>query len=104
MVGKWGGEQEISLSPGCLSEGTIIHEFIHAIGFYHEQARIDRDDYVEIQWQNLQKGTESQFLKQVNSLTFGVPYDGKSVMHYRWWEFAKNPNDINKPAIKSKVK
>ena len=108
LVGKseWGGEQVMSLDvSGCLSEGTIIHEFIHAIGFYHEQNRPDRDDYVEIQYQNLQKGqsVQYQFQKQVNSLTFGVPYDGKSIMHYRWWEFAANPNDLTRPAIKSKV-
>ena len=36
----------------------------HALGFYHEQARPERDDYVTVQTQNIQNAYLSQFSKQ----------------------------------------
>lgn len=43
-------EQTISLREvGCLSRGTVQHEFMHALGFYHEQARPDAKEHVKIQ-------------------------------------------------------
>jgi Astacin (Peptidase family M12A) len=33
-MGKIGGQQDLSLQKnGCFSRGTIIHEFIHALGY-----------------------------------------------------------------------
>jgi len=36
--------------------GTAIHELMHTIGFYHEHSRLERDDYVNILWQNIAAG------------------------------------------------
>ncbi|KAI9554673.1 hypothetical protein GHT06_019949 [Daphnia sinensis] len=55
-VGRTGGAQTVSLDQGCVHVGLIIHELMHAAGFYHEQARTDRDDYVVINWANIQDG------------------------------------------------
>lgn len=41
---------------GCFRNGTIIHEFLHALGFYHQQSATERDDYVTIVWENIQAG------------------------------------------------
>jgi len=40
----------------CLDKAIILHELIHALGFYHEQNRPDRDEFVEILWQNIEEG------------------------------------------------
>ena len=82
MVGRTGRQQDLSLGNGCVYTGTIIHEFLHAIGFYHEQSRPDRDSFIRINWGNIQSGREHNFNKQTNINSLGVKYDAKSVMHY----------------------
>lgn len=54
------------------------------IGFYHEQSRSDRDDYVTIVWDKILPGTEDNFEKyNASEIThFGAPYDYGSVLHY----------------------
>lgn len=54
-VGRTGGRQKLNLSNGCFKFGTIIHEFLHAMGMYHMQSAINRDDYVEICLENISK-------------------------------------------------
>jgi len=38
-VGKNGGEQFLTLDNGCFTDNTIAHEFVHALGFWHEHNR-----------------------------------------------------------------
>ena len=65
-----------------------MHEFIHALGFHHEQVRPDRDDYVEIIWENIPEQWAPNFWLFEGSNTYGVAYDGLSVMHYDAWAFS----------------
>ena len=37
-------------------QGTIMHEFLHALAFHHEHMRADKDDYVTIHWDNIEPG------------------------------------------------
>ena len=73
---------------------------MHALGLYHMQSRPDRDNYVEIKWDNIQSGKEGNFQKCDSCLTYDVGYDAKSFMHYRSYYFAI---DNSKPTIESKV-
>lgn len=55
MLGRLGVAQQLNLEiPGCITKGIAMHEMLHAIGFYHEQSREDRDDYVSINWDNIE--------------------------------------------------
>lgn len=57
FLGQTGGSQTLSLqSPGCMWSGVAAHEFMHALGFVHEQSRSDRDRYVSIVWKNIMPG------------------------------------------------
>ena len=91
MVGRTGRKQTVSLDNGCVYTGTVVHEFMHALGFYHEQSRTDRDEYVTINWNNIISGMEHNFKSygqdEINHL--GAKYDVCSVMHYPDWAFAK---------------
>ncbi|XP_039630813.1 astacin-like metalloendopeptidase [Polypterus senegalus] len=90
--GMTGGKQAVSLkSPTCLLKGVVIHEIIHALGFYHEHNRSDRDKYVNVIWSNVQPGQEDQFsILQTNNLN--TKYDYGSIMHYGRYNFAINPS------------
>ena len=48
FIGRIRGSQELSLADSCLVEDVIIHEFVHALGFFHEQSRPDRDDFIQV--------------------------------------------------------
>jgi len=88
MIGMTGGKQLLKLGSWCAQLGTAKHELMHAIGFFHEQSRADRDQHVKIFWDNIQSGESYNFNKyRTNYL--GEPYDLNSIMHYRNTEFGK---------------
>ncbi|VDO48126.1 unnamed protein product [Onchocerca flexuosa] len=76
MIGNNGGRQEVSLGDGCLKKGVVIHELMHALGFFHEQKQFDKYSAAIID-------------------DLGSPYDYDSVMHYSARAFSKN----GKPTI-----
>lgn len=84
MIGRQGNRQKLSLGAGCLYDsGTTVHEMLHAMGWYHEQSRDDRDRYIKIHWNNITPAMRYNFNKY-NGLatTYGLKYDKKSVMQY----------------------
>ncbi|XP_066950760.1 zinc metalloproteinase nas-13-like [Macrobrachium rosenbergii] len=89
-IGK--GRQELSLGNGCVYNGIVLHEVMHAVGFVHEHNRPDRDTYVTINWDAIIAEKRDNFKKLSWSVvtSLGVPYDYASVMHYGRYTFAKD--------------
>jgi hypothetical protein len=94
-VGRIEGPQQISLESGCVTaHGTIMHEFLHAFGFEHEHNRFDRDDWITVNWDNIQPGMEYAFDKTTPPEydLLGTSYDYGSVLHYGPYGFAIDPS------------
>ena len=59
-------EQYINLGRFCLYSRIIIHELIHALGFFHEHNRLDRNDYVFVDFDNVRRGKNVMLLQRNN--------------------------------------
>jgi hypothetical protein len=86
-------EQFVRFGPGAWNRGTVCHEVGHALAFFHEQQRPDRDTYVVINWDNIDPGNQPNFTTIAAGVTYGTPYDFYSVMHYRRDALSANAED-----------
>lgn len=100
-VGRSGGRQTINLAAGC-STGSTIHEIGHAVGLWHEQSRADRDQYITINFNNIQANRSYNFQTYAQQGQDGNEYtsslDFNSIMLYGSYAFSKN----NQPTIVKK--
>ncbi|XP_055340373.1 uncharacterized protein LOC129589593 [Paramacrobiotus metropolitanus] len=97
-VGRRGGLQYIHLARAgifstrsCLDTGSIQHEVMHTLGFYHEHERPDRDHYINIRYDNIQFDQYNNFAVESSMYTFGVKYDYHSVVQYEAFGDPINP-------------
>jgi hypothetical protein len=87
-------KQPINFDHDCTrtkSIGSMAHEFVHALGFFHLQNHAQRDNFVEIFEDNIEDGKFKKNFKRLTkekSSSFGTPYDYKSIMHYSPYAFA----------------
>jgi hypothetical protein len=66
--------QPINLQrPWCLDKGKIIHELMHALGFYHTHNATNRDQYVTIHWENIKPGNVKVFICNKHNKDAPVP-------------------------------
>ncbi|XP_072460593.1 meprin A subunit beta-like isoform X3 [Notamacropus eugenii] len=78
------GKQSLSIGTYCDKIGSVQHELLHALGFWHEQSRPDRDDYITIMRDRILPVYLNHFdiSNETESDSLGVPYDYTSLMHY----------------------
>lgn len=90
FVGRQGGKQEVSITNRCGDVGSALHEIGHAVGLFHEHTREDRDQFVEIRWENIDRLYLNNFVKRIHHRkSHNVSFDVKSVMLYPRDAFAK---------------
>jgi len=93
FVGRVGGPQQLSLGIECDNINLMMHELMHALGFYHKHSQHDRDKYLKIHWENIVPEAKSQFqvLSKYMTRTFSLTkFDYMSVMLYGPRLFSKN--------------
>ena len=78
-VGMLGGEQGIYIPPEGCSPASVAHEIGHTVGLFHEHQRTDRNAYVTLLSDNLDKSKLDAY-RDVHPGS--GPYDYASVMHY----------------------
>ncbi|WP_433247210.1 M12 family metallopeptidase [Streptosporangium sp. CA-135522] len=91
FLGRRGGRQNVSLGAGCEYKGIAMHELMHALGFYHEHMRSDRDILLTINPGNIAPQYQSQFIKlsSAQNRLYG-DLDLASLMTYDNYAFSNN--------------
>ncbi len=88
-IGMVGGQQSIRLPTGC-GVGETIHEIGHAAGLWHEQERNDRNRFITVEYENIDKANATQFDQVFDQGIDAGPYDFNSIMHYGAFDFSRD--------------
>jgi hypothetical protein len=103
-IGRLGGVQYVSLivAKDCLQ--YVMHEIMHGIGFWHEQQREDRDQYVNVFYENLiaSKKFKLEFVRLFDKAFDSVISDQHEVSYNKRPTATGLANNLNTPYDYSK--
>ena len=108
QIGCIGGVQDISIQsgqPASYIKGIVMHEVCHALGLFHEQCRADRDNYVDILWDNIESSKKHNFQTYVERKLPGDDigdFNFNSIMMYGSTDFGKKVGDNRLTTIRKK--
>lgn len=91
FVGRKGGKQILEIA-NFWSRGIIVHEICHALGMFHEQSRADRDQYINVLYNNIIPDERPNFRKETRNYYIIDPFDFNSIMLYGSFDFAIGSN------------
>ncbi len=84
---KKGVPADINITAFWWRQGEWMpaHELGHVLGFHHEHQRWDRDQFVTIHYENIKsgRGGDYDWIAKTNWIVTSLPYDFRSIMHYR---------------------
>lgn len=82
------------------STWSVVHETLHALGFFHEQSRPDRNNHVTINFANIIQGMQHNFDMADASTVLSIGnYDCESLMHYGPRAFGITVNGVVQTTI-----
>lgn len=98
-VGKTGGRQRLC-ARDCkfyyCNFGQLIHQMLHVLGLVHEHQRVDRDSYIDVNFDEIEKAEQENYMPSYSKsksyekcsvainncgIETGTPYDCNSILH-----------------------
>jgi len=118
QTAKKGDSQTFHISPRCFYRGSFLHELGHSIGLTHKQNRLDRNDWIKINYGQIMSGKAGNFKKKWITLGWSEvhddgeytydpmwndltqPFDVRSIMMYKFNHFSEDGSPVMQPKKK----
>jgi len=115
---KKGDSQTFHVSPRCFYRGSFLHELGHSLGLTHKQNRMDRNDWIKVNFAKVLEGKAGNFNRKWITLGWSQvyeddyytydpmwsdltqPFDVRSIMMYKFNHFSEDGSNVMLPTKK----